>query len=215
MLSQLAILRQAKYPGEARALIVQYQIARKGIAAALMSPSQEARILASTRVALEQRRDDPSSSPFVADDARRSIETVDAFERQRNLFDLGGVQFSIAPRSDPLQVNGVEVSVVPDAVCTVSSRQGGRVGELFVRCAIGGQGEAAESRRIEANVHLATIAHMHAAANLEDLGTPYASASMVIDVPRGRLVRGPASIVNRTRNIEAACTMIAAIWPTI
>jgi len=38
---------------------------------------------------------------------------------------------------------------------------------------------------------------------------------MVIDVPRETVFRGPANIARRVANIEAACQMIAAVWPTV
>jgi hypothetical protein len=131
--------------------------------------------------------------------------------------DVRDTVFSQGPNpSEALLIAGVEVSVWPDAIARATTRTGeARVGEVFVRCTIGTPGEVAENRRAEANVHLATIAHMHAAGNLGDIGTAHAGTSMVIDVPRGAVIRGPANITRRVTNIEAACSMIAAVWPTI
>lgn len=76
-------------------------------------------------------------------------------------------------------------------------------------------GDAAENRRSVANGHLATIAHMHTLDYIADLGAPHPPTSIVVDVPREAVVRGPVNSARRIANIEAACAMIAAIWPTI
>ena len=112
-------------------------------------------------------------------------------------------------------ISGVEVSVWPDVIARATVRGVNRIGEIFIRCTIGAVGENAESRRAEANGHLATIAHMHTIKALSELGTPHAPSSMVIDVPRETVVRGSVNITRRVANIEAACTMIAAIWPRV
>ena len=141
---------------------------------------------------------------------------IEVFQRSVNELDLSGVAFHPSPgRAEHLAINGVDVSVSCDAVAIANARSGVRVGQVFIRCAIGSEGDAAENRRADANGHLATIAHMHTALTLGDRGTPHATTSMVIDVPRRRVVRGPANSTLRVRNIEAACIMIAAVWPTI
>lgn len=164
MLSQMGILRAAKYPAEARPLVIQYQHARRAIASCMITPAQMNRIVAAAIVSLEQRRDDPASRPLVRDDARRSIEVIETFQRSVNELDLGGVRFEASPqRTEPLEINGVTISVASDAIAVANHRSGPRVGEVFIRCAIGQDGDAAENRRAEANSHLATIAHIHAA----------------------------------------------------
>lgn len=215
-LAQLGILRGAKYPGEARPLIIQYQHARRCIAACLITPENTNRLAAAAIADLEQRRDDPASRPLVREDARRSIETIQTFQRSVNALDLRNVRFVAAPANpQPLLINGVEVSVFPDAMAFTNHRDGDRVGQLFVRCAIGGEGDAAENRRADANQHLATLAHMHAVEYLGAHGAPHSPTSVVVDVMRERAYRGPVSTTLRVRNIEAACRMIAAIWPDV
>jgi hypothetical protein len=114
-----------------------------------------------------------------------------------------------------MNINGVEISVFPDTVASIQQRNQGRIGQVFIRCTIAPAGAVLENRRIEANGHLATIAHMHTTQYLAHLGTPHAPTSMVLDVPRGVLVRGSVNYARRVANIEIACQMIAAIWPTI
>jgi len=216
-LGQMGILRQAKNPGQNKPIIIQYQHAKRCISACLQTPTKINHIVARAVVSLEQRRDDPVSSPLVRDDAIRSIEVIQTFQRTINSLEIGAARFEAAPNpSAALIISGVEVSVWPDAVALTAHRAGTtRVGEVFVRCTIGGSGEGAENRRAEANGHLATIAHMHTVEYLGHLGVAYAPSSMVIDVPRQIVVRGPASITRRVANIEAACAMIAAVWPSV
>lgn len=212
----MGILRNAKFPGEARPIIIQYQAARRAISACLIDRAGANRYAAQAVAALRAKMGDPATRPLVRDDARRCIEVIEAFQASLNAFDLGGISFH-PPQKDgpPLTVNGVEISVQADASAFAPARGDVRVGQLFIRCKIAQEGEAAENRRSEANSHLATIAHMHALANLGDLGTPHCPTSMVLDVPRRRAVRGPSSTVRRLQNIEAACQMIAAVWPEI
>ena len=58
----MGILRAAKYPGESRPLVIQYQHARRAIANCLISPDRINRIVADTVINLEQRRDDPATA---------------------------------------------------------------------------------------------------------------------------------------------------------
>jgi hypothetical protein len=216
-IGQIGILRQAKNPSQSRPLVIQYQHARRCISAWLQEPASINRLAAAAITALQQRRDDPTSSPLVRDDAVRSISVIETFQRGVNALDLAGVHFEAPPTpSVSLTIAGVEVTVWPDAIARVTTRSGeSRVGEVFIRCTIGPQSDGAENRRSEANGHLATIAHVHAATHMQHLGTPHSPTSMVIDVSRQTVVRGPANIARRVANIETACAMIAAIWPTV
>jgi len=154
---------------------------------------------------------------LVRDDALRSIDVIEQFQRSANALDLADMRFDVAPSdSNSLDIEGVEISSWPDAIAYQTPRRGEiRVGEVFIRCAIGITGDAAQERRAEANRILATIAHIHASHTLSHLGEISPSASMVLDVLRGLVVRGPANATRRVANIEAACRMIAARWPTI
>ena len=214
-MGQIGILRQAKNPGANKPLIIQYQLARKCIAACIQAPTSTTRLTVAAIAHLEQRRDDPSNSPLVRDDAARCIEVINAYVNGSNLLDIGGVRFEAPPNSNAsLMIEGVEITMWPDAIAKTSVKSGGdRVGAVFIRCAIGSAGETAENRRAEARGHLATIAHMHALEALGHLGTPHPSSSMVIDVPRSVVVRAPVNIARRVANIHAACQMIAAYWP--
>ncbi|MBB4098504.1 hypothetical protein GGR46_002068 [Sphingomonas kyeonggiensis] len=213
---QMGILRQAKNPGPNRPLIIQYQHARRTIAECLRDRSNLNRISARSIVDLEDRRDNANHGPLVRDDAQRCIDVIEAFQRATNELDLWGTEYREPQLPSPtLNIAGVEISVSPDVVALSRGRTDDRVGQAFIRCTIGTPGDAAENRRAEANGHLATIAHLHTAQYLAYLGTPHAPTSMVIDVPRRAVVRGPVNSARRIANIEAACAMIAAVWPVV
>ncbi len=213
---QLGILRQAKNPGPNRPIIIQYAHARRTLAECLRDRGAIHRIVAQSVADLERRRDDGANGPLVRDDAQRCIDVINQFQQGANALDLWNAQYS-EPRlpSTSLNISGVEISVAPDLIVTAASRNGPRVGQAFIRCTIGMAGDAAENRRAEANGHLATIAHMHTQQYLADLGTPHPPTSIVVDVPRQSVVRGPVNSARRIANIEAACAMIAAVWPNI
>lgn len=212
--SQLGILRQAKNPGPSRPIIIQYAHARRTIAECLRDRPGLNRIVAEATLDLEHRRDNGSNGPLVRDDAQRCIDVIDTFQRASNALDLWGVEYR-EPRhpSPPLNIGGVEISVSPELIAIDGRR--GRVGQAFVRCTIGQGGEAAEGRRAEANTNLATIAHIHTQQYLGDLGQAHPQTSMVVDVSRENVYRAPANSARRIANIEAACAMIAAIWPNV
>ena len=216
-IGQEGILRQAKTPATGKPLIIQYQHARKCVAACLREPGRINARVAETVIALRQKATDPASTPLVRDDALRSIDVIEVFQRSANALDIVDMRFEPTSSNENLMdIEGVEVSSWPDAITFQTPRRGDvRVGELFIRCAIGLSGDAAQERRTEANRLLATIAHIHASRTLTHLGDVYASASLVLDVPRGLVVRGPTNATRRVANIEAACRMIAARWPTI
>ena len=144
----------------------------------------------------------------------QSIEVIQTFQRTVNALDLADAMYH-APPAQPqsLAIQDVEVMVYPDAIAEVVRSGELLVGEVFIRCTIGGTGDAAENRRAEANGYLATVAHMHALQFHGHRGTPTPTVSRVLDVPRETVVRGTANPARRIRNIEDACRMIAAIWP--
>ena len=212
----MGILRQAKNPGPNRPLIIQYHHARRTIAECLKDRNSINRLVAASVTDLNDRRDNATNGPLVRDDAQRCIDVIETFQRAANQLDVWNAEYDAPQLPSPaLHINGVEISVAPDVVALDRRRSDLRVGEVFVRCTIGAAGDAAEGRRGEANGHLATIAHMHAQQYLGHLGTPHPPTSMVIDVSRGIIVRGPVNSARRVANIQAACSMIAAIWPVI
>lgn len=213
-MAQLGILRQAKNPGPNRPIIIQYNHARRTIAECLRDRGAINRIVARSTAQLEARRDNGANGPLIRDDAQRCIDVISRFQLSANALDIWDLQYS-EPRlpSPALNINGVEISVAPDAIVLDNRRQ--RVGQAFIRCTIGTGGDAAENRRQEANVQLATIAHMHTIQYLSDLGQPHPQTSIVIDVSRETVFRAPVNSARRIANIEAACAMIAAIWPAV
>lgn len=213
---QMGILRQAKNPGPNRPLIIQYHHARRTIGECLRDRDGLNRISARSIIDLEDRRDNAGNGPLVRDDAQRCIDVIEAFQRATNELDLWNAEYTEPHLPSPtLNINGVEISVAPDVVALTRRRDDVRVGQVFIRCTIGTAGDAAENRRGEANGHLATIAHLHTRQYLAHLGAPHAPTSMVIDVPRRNVVRGPVNSARRVANIEAACAMIAAVWPVV
>jgi hypothetical protein len=215
-IGQRGILRQAKYPVQSKPLIIQYQHARRCIAACLQSPVESPKIIGAAFAMLEQKKADPSSAPLTKDDASRSIDVIDAFATSINKLKFDGYFYDASNTHDAIiNISGVDISVAPDAIAWTNLKDGKRIGSIFIKCTLGVLGEAAEARRTASNTHLATIAHMHALKKLATIGTPYPPASMVIDVTRETAVRGTPNMKKRIENMEAACEVIEAVWPKI
>jgi hypothetical protein len=215
-IGQMGILRQAKNPGPSKPMIIQYQLAKRAIAECLRNRIQLNQIVARTITELEARRDNGGNGPLIRDDAQRCIDVILAFQQAQNQMDLWQHEYQEPTIPSPsLNINGVEISVFPDVVASIQQRAAARIGQVFIRCTIGQASDVAENRRAAANGHLATIAHMHTMQYLAHTGTPHAPTSMVIDVPRQTVVRGSVNFAQRVANIEAACIMIAAVWPSV
>jgi hypothetical protein len=215
-IGQLGILRQAKNPGPSKPMIIQYQLARRAISECLRNRSQINQIVAKHVTEWEARHANGSNGPLVRDDALRCISVLQSFQQAQNQMDLWQHDYQEPTNPSPsMNIKGVEISVFPDVVASIQHKGEGRVGQVFIRCAIAKEGDIHENRRSTANGHLATIAHMHTMQYLAHLGLPHAPTSMVIDVPRQAIVKGSPNYAQRVANIEAACIMIAAIWPTV
>jgi hypothetical protein len=213
---QITILTNAKYIETGKPKIIQYSIARAAIANFLVSPTRDLGILAQAISTLQQRQNDSALSAFAQDDAKRSIEVIETFQKSLNSMALDGNVFEAPPKNvTPLMIHEVAVSVQPDALVMGSYKQQECIGSAFLRLAKGGDSEAADANRAAMFPLLAALAHVHTATNLTDEGKAHAPLSMVIDVPRGEVCRATTSLSRKVQNIEAACRFIAALWPKI
>jgi hypothetical protein len=213
---QITILKNAKYIDSGKPKILQYQIARAAIGQYLISPTRDMTIRSQALATLQQRQNDSALKAFAQDDAKRSIEAIETFQKSLNSLDLQGNVFEMPDKNaTPLMIHDVAVSVQPDAIVMGSYKQEDRIGSAFLRLAKGAETEAADANRSAMFPLLAALAHLHTASNLKDVGVAHAPLSLVIDVPRGEVCRATTSLTRKVANIEASCRFIGALWPSI
>jgi hypothetical protein len=162
-----------------------------------------------------QRIQDSSLGPLRQDDARHSIEVIRSIQAMQNK--LGGFRFSEAPQEQQqLYISGVTVSVRLDLFVHGASRSADQIGGAILRFTQDdADTENAKSRRREMGMHVAALARMHLERNFEFEAQIANRLCMSIDVRHGECFASPASNARRISDIENACRVIAAIWPTV
>jgi hypothetical protein len=209
---KISILREAKYPDTGGAKIPQYQIAIQGAARFLVSPYHDPAILESASEKLLQRRDDTSLSPWVRDEAKRSLSALQIFARSHNTLGLKKQTFEKPPGNlPPLVIKGVTVNVEPELLVVGVHKDQERIGSGFIRMAQGSGGEAATEHRKDAYCLLAALGHMHTARHLKTQGSAHEPFSLVIDVPRAEVYRA-SGLIKRGERIAANCQFIKSLW---
>ena len=154
----------------------------------------------------EQRADDPSETSLRQDDARQSIEVINALRNMDN--QLSRYNFVDAPHSQPkLILAGVEVSVRADLWVYGQHRGEEQVGAVIFRMTQDDGG-----RRDEMGRYVATLLRMHLDANNPADRTPANRLCMAVDVRQGEVFVAPTTNTRRMNDLEAACEFIHAMW---
>ena len=212
--ARMGIIRRAKFPPTV--LITRYRDARTAIAGYLASPTRDLNPLAAARGVLRQRLDDASSSALARDDARHSLDALDAIVRMRNR--VAEYDFQSAPaRQGKLLLSGVEVSVRAELLVHGSTRTTEQIGAAVFRLTVDdATTEAAATRRREIGTYVATLARMHVDASIP-LGDrePANRLCMAIDVQHGEVFVAPNASTRRMNDLTNACAFIGAVWPGV
>jgi hypothetical protein len=209
---KIRILEEAKYPDQGSAKIPQYQIATQCAARFLISPYHDLAILERGREKLIERRDDSELSPWVREEARRSLTALEKFSRSHNSLSLKKHTFEKPPVGlPPLLIEGVSINVEPEMMVVGVHKEQERIGSGFIRMAQGNDGEAAASHRKDAYGLLAALGHIHTARHLKAQGKAHEPFSIVIDVPRADVYRA-SGLIKRSERIAANCRFIRSLW---
>ena len=64
-------------------------------------------------------------------------------------------------------------------------------------------------------LYVATLAWMAANNGVSGVHTPARKLCLSIDVQHGAIFVAPGSVAKRTKALQSACHMIAALWPTL
>lgn len=209
--TKIGIIKRAKEsttPQRAR-----YSEIRNALRSALCDPVEERRILAALKTKLEQKADDPAMSPYVRDDARKSLDALECYGTVRN--QLAGYDYQPAPRKQrPLVIHGVTVSVNCDLIIHREYRGTEEIGGVLFRFTKPDETEtsAAASKRKEMGAFAATLVHMHLTANLAGNRSPAYQLCWSADIQSCDVHHAPKSYAQKAKNIENACRFIWAIW---
>lgn len=163
---------------------------------------------------LSQRMTDMSVSPLMRDDASHSIDVLHAIQNMANK--LGPFDFQPAPtKQGKLTISGVEVSVHADLLVHGSRKGQDQIGAAILRMTQDdAETDGAKAKRKEMGLFVATIARLHIDQNLKTSRTGANRLCMSIDVQHGEVFLAPDANTQRIKNLEAACQMIAAMWPS-
>jgi hypothetical protein len=211
--ARIGIVRRAKYPQTPP--IIRYRDARGPICAFLADMNRDLNPLVAAEEMFRQRMADPAESALRQDDARQSIEVLNALQRMRN--QLAPFEFVPAPIEQArLELAGVEISVRADLLVLASSRGVNQTGAAVLRMTQDdADSEPARTRRRDMGLYVATLARLHADQNLPSDRQVSNRLCMSIDVQHGELFQAPEANTRRMNDLENACRFIAALWPTV
>lgn len=187
-------------------VVTRYQDARSAIKAHLSDLARSQNPLNEAIRMFEQRAVDPSESDTRQDDARQSIEVLNALRGMDN--QLGRFQFNETANSQPkLMLAGVEVSVRADLWVYGQSRGEEQIGGAIFRMTQDDGGRRADMGR-----YVATLLRMHLDQNNPTNRAPANRLCMAVDVRHGDVIVAPNSNMRRVNDLEAACRVIHALW---
>ncbi len=212
---KMGILARAKTPPTAP--LIRYRDVRPVLVNYLSDPIRRVNPLSEAEQMFQQRTEDAAQSSLVRDDARQSISVIGAIQRLSN--QLAGFDFHPAPADQPkLMINGVTVSVRADLILHGSRRGEEQIGAAVLRMtADDASTDAARDKRRNMGLYVATLIRMHLDQNLMAGSNrlPSNRLCLSIDVQHGEAFAAPVNNTRRINDLESACRMITAVWPSI
>jgi hypothetical protein len=217
--AQETILHNARFSRPP--IVAANQASLRALRAYNCDPRRDKSALLRVKDILTKKSLDPDAKPKTRDEAIRCIETIQLFEFAENALGLGKLPLVAAPEFDPLDIEGVAVSVRPDfLVQTVN----GRVGTGLIRVAKAPhpldcktdetKRERMEHRRDMARFMIAMF-HMQLDKQGGAYGTPDPALSFLADIRLSETIRAASDHTSRIGQIRAACRQIDKLWPTI
>lgn len=206
---KLGIIRRNKYPS--KHVVSPYQDCKRWIIRFLVDDARDRTILASGIEYFEQLAEDTSTISSKREDAKRSKIALEALFGAYNALELGKINFRPAPKLAPLVIKGVKVSTTLDLLTASSGKGIDHQGGVILRLTQADESE----RRDEMGGYTATLAYMQVEDKEPGVGEPLAKICLAIDVQNKARYEARAGASRRRSNIEAACTMIKSIWPSV
>ena len=211
---QLAIIRRHKYPTGHPPR--QYSAARASITDYLASHHRDATLLAAEVERLTEIANQNTTKPSLREESLRSIAAINAFlEGGQDLSELRKTSFSrMTTKLPPIDIRGVSVKVTFALIATKKVKGVDNVGGVILKLTQPETGDSAIGKREEIGKLIATLAFLQCQANMPETPPVHPSLCMAIDVQQKR-VYSTNSRDRRITQINTACQMIAAIWPSL
>lgn len=213
-LGRIGLIKRSKE--KKTAVAVRYSDARTSIALSLCDPIKGVQIAAGAREGFEQKAGDSALSPWVREDALKSIDVIDAFLLMRN--QLAGIDFVAAPQQQsPLTLSGVAVSVNCDVLIHQPIKGAECVGAALLRLTKPDEDEtdSAKSKRHQMGRYAATLVLMHVSQHMGGNRQPHHELCWSLDVQTGEIHKAPKTTKALVSKLEAACSFISAMWDRV
>lgn len=210
---KLSIIKRAKYPKKSP--MIRYKDVRPVLCSYLSDIARSVNPLVTAEQMFTQRKSDMALGPLLRDDAAQSIAVIHAVQAMSNK--LKAYDFQPSPHKQPkLVLSGVEVSVHADLLVHGSKKGTEEFGAAILRMTQDdADTETAKSKRKEMGQYVACLARLHAEKNIPSNRKVANRLCMSIDVQHREVFVAPDSNSQRLKNLESACQVIAAVWPTV
>ena len=195
------ILYDAKFPSDA--VVPYYQPAAEAIAQFIAGGMANMGILDQKMKLLGQEN---PSSVWHARRITGNIDAIETFTGMLDEIDLQGATPSLGAHQAPkISFNGVDISVRPDVVL----QKYGSVGTMKLHF------PKTNPLDKDAAGYVSAMGFEFARLHLTQKGTPAAKLCLVVDIASGQFFPGIASTRAKLKEVEAGCTEVAALWPSI
>ncbi len=202
---QTQILRNAKFPPEY--ITTYYREAGEAIARYLASNMTDAAILGNTISALLQKE---ATNIYETRRIAGNIDAIETFEMLLDDIDFGNAEPRLGAQTAPHVIRqAVGISVRPEVTLHSKSKTGNLVGGIKLHF------PKTEPLDKEQADYVSAILQAYCQDHLWKDGAPDAKHCMLIDLGSGVVYLGIKSIKQRMKDVESACTQIAALWPSI
>jgi len=211
---RMGIIRRAKE--KKSAIAVRYADVRPSLSGAMCDPIKSKGFLATAYDSFEQKASDASLSAWTREDAAKSLDVIDAFNKMQNSF--AGFDFVQAPRKQPsLKLGGVAVSVNCDVLIHRPVKGVEAIGAALFRLTKPEEDETetAKSKREQMGKCVATLVLMQVGANLAGNRKPLFDLCWSVDVQSREIHKAPKNSKALMANMENACHFIAAMWDKV
>jgi hypothetical protein len=216
---QEGILHDARFPQQT--IVAANQDALKALRAYNADPHRDNTALERVKAALIVRAGQHDLRPKSRDEALRCNEAIELFQRSENALGLRAMGLKSAPDFEPMDIEGVIVSVRPDFI---RDGAGGKIGAGIIRVAKAPNPEDCKreatrvrkgDERREMARYMAVLLHMLLEEQGREHGTPSRELSFVADVRLGEAITCPSDYIARVRAIRAVCRQIDQLWDGI